>query len=205
MYLTKLTLNPRSAQARRDLGDAFEMHRTLVRAFVTDPQSSPPRFLWRLEPFIDSMQGPIVLVQSQERGDWGVLDQLPNYLLRPAETKKVELARLVRLGRRYRFLLLANPTVSRKGKRLALLQQNEQAAWIERQGDRHGFFIQSLVVRTHDLLNRSGAEKAPICVQRVCFEGFLEVRQTAAFERALVAGIGPAKAFGCGLLSVAPC
>jgi CRISPR system Cascade subunit CasE len=115
------------------------------------------------------------------------------------------LARLVRLGRRYRFLLLANPTVCRKGKRLALLQQNEQTAWIERQGERHGFFVQSLVVRGHDLLNRSSAEKSPISVQRVCFEGFLEVRKTATFAQALVAGIGPAKAFGCGLLSVAPC
>ncbi|MDT1028372.1 type I-E CRISPR-associated protein Cas6/Cse3/CasE, partial [Pseudomonas paraeruginosa] len=28
MYLTRLTLDPRSAQARRDLGDAYEMHRT---------------------------------------------------------------------------------------------------------------------------------------------------------------------------------
>ena len=205
MYLTKLTFNSRSAQARRDLGDAYEMHRTLVRAFVTDPQSSPPRFLWRLEPFIDSSQGPNVLVQSQDQGDWKVLEQLPNYLLRPAETKDVDMTRLVRLGRRYRFLLLANPTVSRKGKRLALLQQTEQAAWIERQGGRHGFVVQSLVVRPHDLLDRSGAEKAPICVQRVRFEGLLEVRQAAAFEQALVAGVGPAKAFGCGLLSVAPC
>jgi CRISPR system Cascade subunit CasE len=146
-----------------------------------------------------------VLVQSEVQGDWAVLDKLPNYLMRPTDTKNVELARLVRLGRRYRFLLLANPTVCRKGKRLALLQQNEQTAWIERQGERHGFFVQSLVVRGHDLLNRSSAEKSPISVQRVCFEGFLEVRKTATFAQALVAGIGPAKAFGCGLLSVAPC
>jgi CRISPR system Cascade subunit CasE len=144
MYLTKLTLNTRSAQARRDLGDAYEMHRTLVRSFVAGPQTSPPRFLWRLEAVIDSSQSPMLLVQSEAQGDWAVLDQLPNYLMRPAETKNVELTRLVRLGRHYRFLLLANPTVCRKGKRLALLQQNEQTAWIERQGERHGFFVQSL-------------------------------------------------------------
>jgi len=205
MYLTRLTLNTRSTQARRDLGDAYEMHRTLVRSFVAGPQTIPLRFLWRLEAVIDSSQSPTVLVQSEAQGDWAVLDQLPNYLMRPAETKNVELTRLVGLGRRYRFLLLANPTVCRKGKRLALLQQNEQTAWIERQGDRYGFCVESLVVRGHDLLNRSSAEKSPICIQRVCFEGFLEVRKTATFAQALVAGIGPAKAFGCGLLSVAPC
>lgn len=205
MYLTKLTLDLRSTQARRDLGDAYEMHRTLTRAFVPDAQSRPPRFLWRLETASDSSQGPTLLVQSQAIGDWVVLHRLPNYLLRPAETKNVELSRLVRLERRYRFRLLANPTVSRKGKRLALLQQGEQIAWFERQGDRHGFSVQSLIVRPHDLLNSSREGMAPICVQRVCFEGRLQVRQVVAFEQALVAGVGPAKAFGCGLLSVAPC
>lgn len=205
MYLTKLTLDLRSTQARRDLGDAYEMHRTLTRAFVPDAQSRPPRFLWRLETASDPSQSPTVLIQSQAGGDWSVLNRLSGYLLRPAEAKNVELSRLVRSDRRFRFRLLANPTVSRKGKRLALLHQNEQTAWIERQGDRHGFSIQSLIVRPHDLLNSSREGMAPICVQRVCFEGFLQVRQIAAFEQALVAGIGPAKAFGCGLLSVAPC
>jgi CRISPR system Cascade subunit CasE len=205
MYLTKLTLNLRSAQARRDLGDAYEMHRTLVRAFAPYPQSSPPRFLWRLEVATDAVQNPPVLIQSDAGADWSVLERLPNYLQRSAETKKVELARLVRLDRRYRFRLLANPTVCRQGKRLALLKQEEHTAWIERQGAHHGFRIQALTISPHELLNSSRDGKASICVQRICFEGFLEVCQTAAFEQALIAGIGPAKAFGCGLLSVAPC
>jgi CRISPR system Cascade subunit CasE len=205
MYLTKLTLDLRSAEARRDLGDAYEMHRTLTRAFVPNAQSSPPRFLWRLETAMGSSQSPTVLVQSQLQADWPVLERLPNYLLRPVEIKDVELSHLVRLNHRYRFRLLANPTVSRKGKRLALLKQNEQTAWIERQGSHHGFSIHSLTVTPHDLMNSSRDGKSPICIQRVSFEGFLEVREIEEFEKALVAGIGPAKAFGCGLLSVAPC
>ena len=204
MYLTKLELNLRSAQARRDLGDAYEMHRTLVRAFAPDSHSRPPRFLWRLEVANDSLQNPAVLIQSQEQADWSVLDRLPNYLEHPAESKQVDLTRLVRLDHRYQFRLLANPTVCRQGKRLALLKREEQMAWIERQGTRHGFSVQSLSIGHHDLLSTSHEGRAPICVQRVCFEGFLDVRQSAAFEQALLEGIGPAKAFGCGLLSVAP-
>jgi len=205
MYLTKLTLNLRSAQARRDLGDAYEMHRTLVRAFAPDPESNPSRFLWRLETAVDSSQTPPLLVQSQENGDWLVVEQLPNYLQRSVETKNVEVSRLVRQDRRYRFRLVANPTVARNGKRLALLHADEQRAWIGRQGDRHGFGVLSLTSSAQPLLNSARDGKAPICIHRVCFDGFLEVRQSAAFERALIAGIGPAKAFGCGLLSIAPC
>jgi CRISPR system Cascade subunit CasE len=205
MYLTKLTLNLRNAQARRDLGDAYEMHRTLARAFAPDPHSRLPRFLWRLEVAADSVQSPAVLVQSDAPADWAILEQLPKYLGRTAETKRVEVARLVRQDRRYRFRLLANPTVCRQGKRLALLNQKDQMAWMERQGEHHGFSIQSLTISPHELLNSSRDGKPPICIQRVRFEGFLAVRRTAAFEQALTAGIGPAKAFGCGLLSVAPC
>jgi len=205
MYLTKLTLDQRGSQARRDLGDAYEMHRTLVRAFVSNAQSNPPRFLWRLETPVSSPQNPTVLIQSQARADWAVLDRLPNYLHRTAETKIVDLTRLVQPKHRYRFRLVANPTVSREGKRLALLQQDEQRAWVKRQGERFGFVIQSLIVSPLDLLNSNPKGKAPICIQRVCFEGLLEVREEPVFMQALVSGIGPAKAFGCGLLSVAPC
>ena len=53
MYLSRLTLDPRQPQARRDLGDAYDMHRTLTRAFALDATTLPPRFLWRLDPCFD--------------------------------------------------------------------------------------------------------------------------------------------------------
>ncbi len=56
MYLTRLTPDPRSAQARRDPGDAYEMHRTLSRVFA-DEQAPASRFLWRLE--ASGMPGPL--------------------------------------------------------------------------------------------------------------------------------------------------
>ena len=46
MYLSRLKLDTRSPQVRRDLSDSYDMHRTLVRAFVDDPGQTPPRFLW---------------------------------------------------------------------------------------------------------------------------------------------------------------
>ncbi|MBN0632140.1 type I-E CRISPR-associated protein Cas6/Cse3/CasE, partial [Pseudomonas aeruginosa] len=42
-----------------------------------------------------------------------------------------------------------------------------------------------------------------ISVLRAAFEGRLRISRQDAFGQALVAGIGPAKAFGCGLLSLA--
>lgn len=205
MYLTRLTLDSRSAQARRDLGDPYEMHRTLVRAFVESPQSDPPRFLWRLEAGKDAGANPTVLVQSDIAPDWSVLKTMPNYLQRQSESKCVGLDQLIRAERSYRFRLLANPTVTREGKRRGLLKESEQNAWIERQGARHGFGLQTCLVTAQDLFSSRGKEKPAVCIHRVCFEGLLVVQDEAALKRALVAGIGPAKAFGCGLLSLAPC
>lgn len=203
MYLTRLTLDPRSAQARRDLADAYDMHRTLVRAFVADDRSEPRRFLWRLEPGANPWTSPTLLVQSGESGNWDALQALPGYLQRPAESKVLDLQALIQPQRQYRFRLLANPTVARAGKRYGLTGEAEQLVWLQRQGERHGFEVRSALVSTSDLLDSRKKGNAPIRVQRACFEGLLQVVRADEVCRALVDGIGPAKAFGCGLLSVA--
>lgn len=201
MYLTRLTLDPRSAQARRDLADAYEMHRTLARAFVADEQSAPARFLWRLEAGSNAWATPTVLVQSAQAGNWSAVQDQPNYLQHEIESKLFDLQTWIEGGARYRFRLLANPTVTRQGKRYGLVGEQEQLAWLSRQGERHGFVAEAALVTASDVLaSRKGDSR--ISLQRVCFEGRLQVRELAAFSRALEQGIGPGKAFGCGLLSV---
>ncbi|MCY1369978.1 CRISPR-associated endoribonuclease Cse3 [compost metagenome] len=180
------------------------MHRTLARAFATDAQSQPRRFLWRLEAGGNAWSTPTVLVQSAFEADWSVLEGVPNYLQNPVESKRVQLEELVEGGCRYRFRLLANPTVTHQGKRYGLQAEPEQLAWLGRQGERHGFSVEAALVSNSDLLaSRKG--DGLISVQRACFEGVLEVQRLEPFSRALSAGVGPAKAFGCGLLSVARC
>ncbi|MFC5697831.1 type I-E CRISPR-associated protein Cas6/Cse3/CasE [Pseudomonas sp. GCM10022186] len=204
MHLSRLTLDPRSTQARRDLGDAYEMHRTLVRAFVVDGHSAPARFLWRLEAGGNAWATPVVLVQAAVEADWSVLQGLPSYLQRPVESKRLALEEWVEGGGRYRFRLQANPTVTRRGKRHGLVGEAEQLAWLGRQGERHGFSVEAALVTASDVLaSRKGEGR--ISVQRACFEGVLQVQSLDTFSRALIAGIGPAKAFGCGLLSVVRC
>lgn len=205
MYLTRLTLDPRSVQARRDLTDAYDMHRTLVRAFVADEQGTPSRFLWRLEPGANPWASPTILVQSREPGNWDAQQALPGYLQRPAESKTLDLDALIQSQQQYRFRLLANPTVTRAGKRYGLMGETEQLAWLERQGERHGFQVKSALVSTSDLLDSRRKGSAPIMVQRACFEGLLQVSRADDVRQALINGIGPAKAFGCGLLSLARC
>ena len=205
MYLTRLTLDLRSRDARRDLSDAYEMHRSLARVFCEHPDRPPPRFLWRLEPPANSYANPVVLIQSETPADnLNALSAQANYLAEPVQTKAVELSDLVREDERYRFRLVANPTVTRAGKRYGLSGEDSQLAWLQRQGKKHGFGIHAAAVTGGDVLDNTN-DKRRIVIKRVRFEGVLSAVDSARLSTAITHGIGPGKAFGCGLLSLAPC
>jgi CRISPR system Cascade subunit CasE len=207
MYLSKLVLDPGHPQARRDLANAYEMHRTLSRAFAPSPESAPARFLWRLE-----SSGPclaedeaIVLVQSATPGNWQALQPHDGYSHRLYPNKQVELDRLLQDRRGYVFRLLCNPTVTRAGKRYGLLREAEQLAWLERQGQLHGFELaRAEVGRSERITVRQGRGGNQITLQAVQFDGLLQATNVEKLERALRNGIGHAKALGLGMLSIAP-
>ncbi|ERJ17424.1 CRISPR-associated endoribonuclease Cse3 protein [Salinisphaera shabanensis E1L3A] len=199
MFLTRLTLDLRHGAVRRDLADAYDMHRSLVRAFVTERDEVPPRFLWRVEP--ESVwRAPVVMVQSTVEPDWRVLGGT-GYFKKAPETKEIDPAVLIELGRYYRFRLFANPTVTQQGKRYGLQTEPEQQTWLERKAAKCGFEVQNVLVTASDVVH---VKNDVICLQQACFEGVLKATEACALENALKHGIGPGKAFGFGLLSLAP-
>lgn len=83
LYLSRLLLNPRSRDLRRDLGNCHELHRTILRALpqIEDNEAKArERFgvLHRLK--IDQRQQKLtLLVQSFLKPDWSRLSS--DYLL----------------------------------------------------------------------------------------------------------------------------
>lgn len=204
MYLSKLTLDPGHPQARRDLADPYEMHRTLARAYALDVETPPNRFLWRLECRADGQPSSVVLVQSAHPANWSSLAALRGYAEDIEPDKQVDLDRFVQPGGRYRFRLLANPTVTRGGKRMGLMREEEQRGWLIRQGERNGFAVLGCMRGASDLVRvRQGRTGNRITVQTALFEGVLEVSDVEAMRSALLNGLGHAKSLGLGLLSVA--
>src|SRR5262249_44669039 len=105
MFLSRLCLNGRSRQVRRDLAQPYEMHRTLWRGF---PAHDPGRILFRVDSDRTGMR-PAVLVQSDNRPEWEALEELgSDYLLAPPDFKAFEPS--FAAGQRLRFRLRANPT-----------------------------------------------------------------------------------------------
>lgn len=204
MFLSKLTLDPRHPQARRDLSDAYEMHRTLARAFAPDAETAPARFLWRLERRADYQPSSVVLVQSAQPADWSVLDAFPGYAGAIHANKVVDLETLIQTGARYRFRLLANPTVTREGKRYGLTREDEQLAWIARQGERHGFSVLGCVRGVDERLQvRQGRGGNRITLHVALFDGVLQTTIAETLCQGILNGFGHGKALGLGLLSLA--
>ncbi|HET6574864.1 MAG TPA: type I-E CRISPR-associated protein Cas6/Cse3/CasE [Fimbriiglobus sp.] len=224
MFLSKLTPDVRSPLVRRDLALAYQLHRTLWRAF---PAGDPGRVLFRVEEARAGGQ-PAVLVQSDRVPDWSVLPK--EYLAAPAEYKPLVVD--VSAGRLLRFRLRANPTrlvgnvlrverlagAKRTGHRVAILKEEDQVAWLERKGAEGGFALPARVLTLPDgtgirkprvdvtpegwvRCDKDGHEGARFLAVR--FDGVLKVTDPVRFRQTLSDGVGPAKGFGFGLLSVA--
>ncbi len=222
MYLSRIHLDPRCREARRDLADPYQLHATLCRAFSEPDRKCPQsEFLWRLEPEMAAARYPCLLVQSQHIPEWSQIG-IAGWLHRA--DPPLELYTRLRLehlcsGRRFRFRLRANPSVCRNGKRRGLLKTAEQAGWLQRQGQRLGFRLPQTApasnphtgagdidvqITQEQMLRGKQHQGNAIQVYSVLFDGCLSVTEPALFKPALRNGVGHGKFMGLGLLSVAP-
>lgn len=207
MYLSKLVLNPRSRDVRHDLASPYNLHRTILRAFPDEDEGGPGRVLFRVEEL--RRTGEIVaLVQSHEKPDWSRLDDLPGYLMPSNGTPNPQTKEFrpgFKEGQVLAFRLLANPTVKRDGKRLGLVREEDQVAWLQRKAEMGGFeALSAATVPRGFVKDRKGKDGPELTFLGVRFDGILRVTEPEAFLRAVENGIGSAKGLGFGMLSVAP-
>ncbi|WP_243090561.1 type I-E CRISPR-associated protein Cas6/Cse3/CasE [Thermus neutrinimicus] len=205
MWISKLVLNPRSKEARRDLASPYEMHRTLSRAVSLPLKEGQERLLWRLEP-TRSLDAPVVLVQTLNPPDWSVLAEGYATVYPPKPFQPA-----LREGQVFRFRLRANPSKRsrEKGDRVALKTREEKLAWLARKLEEGGFRLpsergQPLAVIRQDTFLEVRKRGHLLQVQAVLFEGTLEVLDPQKALESLKRGIGPGKALGLGLLSLHP-
>jgi CRISPR system Cascade subunit CasE len=194
--------------------DVYSLHQALWRAFTR--VEAGRCFLFRADVIAAERDRPprlVVLVQSEHEPNWSALGDLVT------EARHKPLRRHA-AGDALRFFVRANPTACRKGrhelpsagpeefrarrgKRVALWKPDDQLAWLRRKASAGGFGV--VAVRTSQSRPwRWSRGETRARHDGVDFEGVLRIDDADAFERTVAAGIGPAKAFGFGLLSLAP-
>ncbi|NLG51540.1 MAG: type I-E CRISPR-associated protein Cas6/Cse3/CasE [Chloroflexi bacterium] len=222
MYLSRLILNPRNRRVQNEMARPYELHRSVLKAFP-DAMPDSERVLYRVD---HDARGErlTLLVQSESRPDWTWAEQSPGYLLDdgsvadgPLAVKEFALA--LQPGQVLAFRLRANPTVKKKsherpdgvmppnGIRLGLVREEDQRAWLERKGQQHGFRVLRLLIAPEGMQvgHQPVSQEQPrrLAHMAVRFEGVLQVTDPALLSEAVRAGIGSAKSFGFGLLSLA--
>ncbi|WP_027150488.1 type I-E CRISPR-associated protein Cas6/Cse3/CasE [Methylobacter tundripaludum] len=203
MYLSKIHIPWHQAQ------NPYQLHQALWRLFPGF-EDADREFLFRVEQLQKGI-GAQVLMQSAMQPQSGEQS--------PALLAQREYVLNVQNGQRLRFRLRANPiktikdsskgTVEKKGKtfsktvRVPLLHEEQQQAWLERKLQAFAQ-LETLIMQPEPVLYfRKAKEGRSGKIQTVMFDGVLTVTDAEAFNNQITKGIGPAKAFGCGLLSLA--
>ncbi len=214
MWLSKLTINIARRQARHLLASPQRIHAAVLGGF---PESSVPveggRVLWRLDEGTDDHN---LYVVSPLEPD---LTHLSESVGRPThgwQSKSYD-PLLTRLspGQTWAFRLMTNPTHSvpraegGRGKRLGHVTAAQQTAWMQRQAERHGFTFTpgsagapDVTLRARRTLQFRRGERT-VTLSTALFDGTLQVQDAGALRQALTQGVGPAKGYGCGLLTLA--
>lgn len=200
-----------------------EMGTDVLRQVHT-PRQENAGFLYRIE--TSTRDRVMILVQSSVEPDWNYAFRNARHLLAaPPQIKTYQFDFTTR--RNWKFRLVANPTkrltdspVNDKGERLADKWKKKRVpvppsqwnVWLQRRAEQAGFTVDDANLAIQSGYIQFAKTKYQIQDDRkrgarlrsVRFDGTLVITDAALFQAAIASGIGSAKAFGFGLLSVAP-
>lgn len=206
LHLTQILVPYEDAVRLLRIRDTYDWHQRVWQAFG-GRNGIPRDFLVRVDRKEDAFRVLILSRSVPAKPDWCPTDcfgtkQIPDdFFAHP----------------RFRFSLLANPTKKlrvlhpdgtrkKNGRRVPLVRRDELAAWLQRKAETGGFRVTPaslrIIPRGREFFHKDGRSHGTHTA--VEFQGELMVTNTAQFRATLAAGIGSAKAFGFGLLVVAP-
>jgi CRISPR system Cascade subunit CasE len=211
MYLSRIALNTRRREAMNALISPQLIHKAIEDSFDGERK----RNLWRIDWYRNTCY---LLVLSPERGNFS---HIVNQFGYPDsewqwETKSYEplLSRLSS-DQIWQFRLCANPVRSslkekdedsNRGRVFAHVTQKQQKQWLLNKAEACGFRLEEDgfdVIHTRWLKFYKGSKNHQVTLRTAIFEGLLTITDVESFKESLISGIGRAKAYGCGLLTLA--
>lgn len=218
MYLTRFEMNTVRRGTRDLLASPHRLHAAVLAAFPTGQRepTDDGRILWRLDQRGHHTQLYIVsphqpdLTHLVEAAGWPATQNWDTRSYAPL------LDRLA-VGGQWAFRLAANPVRSRpkspdatRSQRLGHVTVAQQTTWLLDRASRNGFTVPETDAKQPDVavhgrrIWKFPREGHTVTLATAVFEGRLEATDPDVLRRALTHGIGPAKGYGCGLLTLAP-
>ena len=220
MLISRVRLRPDAAEKKEfweHVDSAYHMH-SLIWDLFTDGPERKRDFIYRQ----DEVHGiPAFFcisdrVPNDRKGIWIVepkpyapvmkKDQVFSFVLRanPVRAKRDD------EHKQHRHDVVMEAKTSLKEKqgvlpREADIVQEAGFVWLAQKGEANGFSIRGEDIRADGYLQhrfKKTKGNHEIRISTIDFTGLLTVTDPDAFIRALFAGIGPAKGFGCGMMMI---
>lgn len=222
--LSRILLNPQKRGARKLLTNPQAMHAAVRAAFPPDINESDARVLWRAD-----SGGPTttLYIVGPEPPELDHIVEQAGWATRPGDTADyAPFLDSLKRGQQWSFRLVGNPVKSlsregpQRGKVVPHVTASQQTEWLLSRAAAAGFEVVDvpgsgpdvIVTKRSDLSFRrrkpgegpkSQANGGSVFVRTARFDGRLEVTDVDALRCTLTQGIGRARAYGCGLLSLA--
>lgn len=228
--LTRVSINPARRNGRKLLTNPQAMHAAVRASFPPDISEEDARVLWRVD---QQNHESVLYIVGPEKPTGALIVEQAGWDSRPAQSADYDrfLASLMK-GQRWHFELVGNPTYAepngKRGKIKAHVSVRHQLDWLYKQADRAGFALAPriddecsdeerarwdigdapmVMERWTDSFNRGKEPRSSrnqVRIAKARFSGTLEITDAEALRYALTHGIGRARAYGCGLLTLAP-
>ena len=205
-YLTQILVPYELAVRQLKIRDSYDWHQRVWQAF-TGRDGEKRDFLSRVDEVDEAYRLLIVSPAAPSKPDWCPTDCF--------QTKAIPEDFFT--AARFRFSLLVNPTRKlvvrneagerkKNGRRIAITKREDLIAWMQRKAEAGGFDIGEAdklrtVPKPRSYFQKGAMQGVHYAVE---FQGLLTVTDPALFRGTFTTGIGSAKAFGFGLLALAP-
>lgn len=226
-YFSKFDINPQRRESRKLLNNPRAMHASVLSLFPPDQLEDHTRVLWRLD---SEHPRHTLYVTSPIKPDFSHLQESSGWDSAPGQTTDyTKFLQQIVNGSEWFFRLQANPTKAlrqtddsatlKRGTVIPLVKEDQQIEWLQTRANQYGFTIPEskllketenpiadvrVIENTEQIFFKqiSSEKKLKIILRKSIFEGRLIVTDEIAVRRALIAGIGRAKSYGYGLLTL---
>lgn len=224
MYISRIPLNPTRRGTRKFLSSPQVIHAAVLAAFPPAALEQPDnegRVLWRIDQNDNAIH--LYVVSPTEPDFTHIVEQAGWPTTTAWATRKyTELLDTLATNQRWHFRLTANPVrrtmnptgaSTRQRGAIGGLNTEEQLNWLRRKALDSGFNLArcgppNLQADDVQIISRQTLKflrgPANVSLSTATYEGVLIISDAALLRSALTNGIGRAKGYGCGLLTLAP-